>query len=51
MGFPPSNNKVEMRTIDIWRVENGLFVEHWDEIKELEVFQQNGVIPRMGAPA
>jgi predicted SnoaL-like aldol condensation-catalyzing enzyme len=51
MGFAPSNNKVEMRTIDIWRVQNGLFVEHWDEINALEVFQQIGVIPQMGAPA
>jgi predicted SnoaL-like aldol condensation-catalyzing enzyme len=48
MGFPATNNPVEMRTIDIWRVENGVFVEHWDEINSLEVFQQIGAIPAFG---
>jgi len=45
MGVPASNNRVEMRTIDIWRVEDGLFVEHWDELNALEVFQQIGALP------
>ncbi|MGP3533178.1 ester cyclase [Microbacterium sp. RD1] len=48
MGFPATNNPVEMRTIDIWRVENGVFVEHWDEINSLEVFQQIGAVPAVG---
>lgn len=48
MGVPASNNRVEMRTIDIWRVEDGLFVEHWDELNALEVFQQIGAIPVPG---
>jgi hypothetical protein len=34
-----------MRSIDIWRVENGEFVEHWDELNLLDVFQAIGVIP------
>jgi predicted SnoaL-like aldol condensation-catalyzing enzyme len=34
-----------MRSIDIWRIENGLFVEHWDELNYLELFQQMGLIP------
>jgi steroid delta-isomerase-like uncharacterized protein len=50
MGFPATGNTVEMRTIDIWRVEDGMFVEHWDEINALEVFQQIGAIPPL-APA
>jgi predicted SnoaL-like aldol condensation-catalyzing enzyme len=29
----------------IWRVENDRFVEHWDELNLLEVFQQMGAIP------
>jgi predicted ester cyclase len=28
MGIPASGNKMEMRSIDIWRVEDGMFVEH-----------------------
>jgi predicted SnoaL-like aldol condensation-catalyzing enzyme len=45
MGIPASGNPIEMRSIDIWRVKDGMFVEHWDELNVLEVFQQMGVIP------
>jgi predicted SnoaL-like aldol condensation-catalyzing enzyme len=31
-----------MRSIDIWRVADGKFVEHWDELNLPEVFQQIG---------
>ena len=34
-----------MRSIDIWRTHNGEFVEHWDELNLLDVFQQIGMIP------
>ena len=51
LGIPASGKAVEMRSIDIWRVEDGLFVEHWDELNLLEVFQQVGVIPPLwGSP-
>ena len=33
-----------MRSIDIWRVENGMFVEHWDELNTLQLLQQMGVL-------
>lgn len=33
-----------MRSIDIWRVENGCLAEHWDELITLEVFQQIGAV-------
>jgi steroid delta-isomerase-like uncharacterized protein len=48
MGIPASGNPVEMRSIDIWRVEDNMFVEHWDELNLLEVFQQMGVLPPLG---
>lgn len=48
IGIPASGNRVEMRSIDIWRVEDGMFVEHWDELNLLEVFQQIGAIPAFG---
>ena len=51
MGFPATQRAVEMRTIDIWRVEDGLFVEHWDELNAIEVFQQIGAIPPLGSRA
>jgi steroid delta-isomerase-like uncharacterized protein len=48
MGIPASGNPVEMRSIDIWRVQDGLFVEHWDELNLLQVFQQVGALPPLG---
>ncbi len=48
MGIPASGNPVEMRSIDIWRVRDGLFVEHWDELNLMEVFQQVGALPPLG---
>jgi predicted SnoaL-like aldol condensation-catalyzing enzyme len=47
-GIPASGKPVEMRSIDIWRVKDGLFVEHWDELNLLEMFQQMGAIPPLG---
>ena len=44
----PSGHAITMRSIDIWQVRDGLFVEHWDELNTLEVFQQLGVIPPLG---
>ncbi len=49
MGIPASGNAVEMRSIDIWRVEDGMFAEHWDELNLMELFQQMGVLPPLGA--
>lgn len=46
MGIPATGRRVEMRSIDIWRVENGLFVEHWDELNTLELFAQLGALPQ-----
>jgi steroid delta-isomerase-like uncharacterized protein len=51
MGIPASGNSVEMRSIDIWRVEDGMFVEHWDELNLMQVFQQMGALPQLGASA
>jgi len=36
-----------MRSIDIWCVREVKFIEHWDELNLLEVFQQLGVIPSL----
>lgn len=40
--IPASGASVTMRSIDTWRVRDGLFVEHWDELNLLEVFQKIG---------
>jgi len=48
MGIPATGQPVEMRSIDIWRVQNGMFVEHWDELNLLQVVQQIGALPPLG---
>jgi len=48
MGIPATGKPVEMRSIDIWRVRNGKFVEHWDELNLMQVFQQIGALPPLG---
>jgi len=48
VGVPASGAEITMRSIDIWRVDNGQFVEHWDELNLLEVFQQMGAIAMQG---
>jgi len=45
MGFPPSGAEIEMHSIDIWRVRDGRLHEHWDELNNLEFFQQIEAIP------
>ena len=47
LGIPPTGKQITMRSIDIWRVQDNMFVEHWDELNLLEVMQQLGVIPPM----
>jgi predicted ester cyclase len=42
MGYRPNSAPVELRSIDIWRVKDGKFVEHWNELNLLEVFQRIG---------
>jgi predicted SnoaL-like aldol condensation-catalyzing enzyme len=42
MGYRPNSAAVQLRSIDIWRVKDGKFAEHWDELNLLEVFQQIG---------
>jgi hypothetical protein len=38
-----------MRSIDIWRVEDGR--EHWDELNTLDIFSQVGAVPPLGQPS
>jgi hypothetical protein len=51
MGIPASGNPVEMRSIDIWRVADGMFIEHGDELNLMQMFQQIGTFPPVGASA
>ena len=54
MGFAPTGKRIVMRSIDIWRVRDGKFTEHWDELNTADFFGQlEGADPqpRTGAAA
>ncbi len=40
MGIQPTGKRVVMRSIDIWRVRDGVFVEHWDELNTADWMAQ-----------
>jgi predicted SnoaL-like aldol condensation-catalyzing enzyme len=40
MGLEPTGAPVVMHSIDIWRVEDGMAVEHWDQIDSQAFFAQ-----------
>lgn len=46
MGIPATGRPIEMRSIDIWRVDGGMFAEHWDELNTLQVLVQMGALPK-----
>ena len=39
-GFPPTGKPFSYHTIDVWRVENGKFAEHWDLTDAVDVLRQ-----------
>src|SRR5581483_2520202 len=40
IGMAPTGKRVVMRSIDIWTVKDGRFVEHWDELNTADWFAQ-----------
>ncbi len=43
MGIAPSGKKISMRSLDFWRIENGLIRENWVLVDLLDVYDQIGV--------
>ncbi|GAA0834335.1 nuclear transport factor 2 family protein [Marinomonas arenicola] len=43
LGIAPSNQEITMRSLDFWRIENGLIRENWVLIDLLDVYNQIGV--------
>ncbi len=43
LGIPPVGRKIEMRSLDFWRVENGLIRENWVMVDLLHMYDQIGV--------
>ena len=43
LGLAPSNQKLEMRSLDFWRLENGKISENWVTVDLLHVYEQLGI--------
>lgn len=48
MGMPPTGKKVSFDVIDILRLRDGQFVDHWNVVDAMSLMQQLGAVP---APA
>jgi predicted ester cyclase len=42
-GMPPTYKKVNIRSADLYRIENEKIVEHWDVVDQLDLLKQTGV--------
>lgn len=43
MGIAPSNKRISLRSLDFWRLENGLIRENWVLVDLLDAYRQLGV--------
>ena len=43
LGIAPSNTAITMRSLDFWRIENGLIRENWVLVDLLHAWRQVGV--------
>ena len=48
MGVPPTGKSVSFGVIDVLRVAEGKFVEHWGQMDSMSLMQQLGAIPEPG---
>ena len=42
-GMLPTNKKINVRSADLYRIENEKIVEHWDVVDQLNLLQQTGI--------
>ena len=50
MGFPPTNNRVEVTGTITSRFAEGKIVEEWDNIDSMGMMQQLGIVPPLAPP-
>jgi predicted ester cyclase len=43
-GMLPTNKKVNIRSADLYKIENEIIVGHWDVVDQLNLLQQTGAI-------
>ena len=51
MGIPATGNSISIEVIDIVRIEDGKFKEHWGVMDNMGMMQQLGVLPEPGQVA
>ncbi len=43
-GIPPTNKPVNIRSADLYKIENGKITGHWDVIDQLNLLKQTGAL-------
>jgi predicted ester cyclase len=43
-GMPSTNKKINIRSADLYKIEDEMIVGHWDVVDQLNLLQQTGVI-------
>ena len=41
-GIPPTNKSVNVRSADLYELENGIITGHWDVVDQLDLLRQTG---------
>jgi len=44
LGVDPTDKPITIRSVDIWRIEDGRLKEHWDVVDRLDFMQQLGLV-------
>jgi steroid delta-isomerase-like uncharacterized protein len=48
LGIPATGRQVDYAAIDIFRIADGRIAEHWDQVDNLTMLQQLGLLPPLG---
>jgi predicted ester cyclase len=43
-GMQPTNRLVNIRSADLYKIENGLFTGHWDVVDQMNLLKQTGAL-------
>jgi predicted ester cyclase len=43
-GTPPTNKPVNIRSADLYKIENGIITGHWDVVDQLNLLKQTGAL-------
>ena len=43
-GVQPTNKKVNIRSADLYKIESGVIMEHWDVVDQLNLLKQTGAL-------